>query len=123
MICDKSPKRAVTLHVATLPQHCHTQSDASFAALPRVFSLRVCMCARRATIEGILSDAQKGLEKAVPVPEVREMDSLLRATVKATLDMLDESATILNEGEGAKVGVCIACEREDIDERERQAHT
>lgn len=57
----------------------------------------------RSTIEKALDDAREALEKIVPTPELAEMEGLMRATVKASLDMLDEAATTLNDGPGAQV--------------------
>lgn len=65
---------------------------------------------RRSTIEGILSDARETLDATLPIPELMEMEDLLRATVQATLDLLDNAATQVTEGEGSKVRRHKACQ-------------
>lgn len=58
----------------------------------------------RSTIEGILSDASAALDKVIPIPELAEMDALLKATIQATLNLLDQAGAAVTDGHGAKVG-------------------
>jgi hypothetical protein len=66
----------------------------------------------RQTVEGIMSDTRDTLSRNVPVPEIREMEDLLTATVQVQLDLLDQAAAVVNDGPGAQVGgeirLCVA---------------
>lgn len=48
------------------------------------------MC--RGNISSILDEARKALDSLLPIPELKELDQLMRATIDATLELLDESA-------------------------------
>jgi hypothetical protein len=51
-----------------------------------------------------MSDTRDTLSRNVPVPEIREMEDLLTATVQVQLDLLDQAAALVNDGPGAQVG-------------------
>ncbi len=53
--------------------------------------------ALRGNISGIFTDARKDLEKLIPIPELQELDQLMRATIDSIVDLLNESAKEVSE--------------------------